>query len=172
MFDESPAGGADRGVPIYIEALRPGGVGARSRALQEGDQILAINGTPTDHLTDQEAIALLQNVGTVINLEIAFEAPSDGESPLPNLTVITLHITPIHLSSLSMHVCSEVEKLASKSVIICFQKEGKNSFGFTIRGGRTENRPVSVAHVRQGSLAYRYVVICCQLSAVLINTYL
>jgi len=76
----SPAltGGADRGCPIFIEVLRPGGVAERTEALQEGDQILAINGTPTDHLTHQEAASLLQTAGSVINLEIAFDGPSDG----------------------------------------------------------------------------------------------
>ena len=53
-------------------------MGERTEALQEGDQILAINGTPTDHLTHQEAASLLQNAGSVINLEIAFDGPSEG----------------------------------------------------------------------------------------------
>lgn len=122
------AGGADRDCPIYIEALRPGGVGEKTEALQEGDRILAINGTPTDHLTHQEAASLLQNAGAVINLEIAFDGPGNG---------------------------APVEGLTSKTVIICLHKEGNNSFGFTVRGGRTENRPVTVAHIRQGSHIYQ-----------------
>ena len=48
-----------------------------------------------------------------------------------------------------------VEGLTSKTVIICLHKEGNNSFGFTVRGGRTENRPVTVAHIRQGSHIYQ-----------------
>ena len=45
----------------------------RSNALQIGDHVLSINGTPTAHLTNSEVKGLLENAGNVVNLEIAFE---------------------------------------------------------------------------------------------------
>ncbi len=50
-------------------------VPCRSEALQVGDYILSINGTPTEHLVHTEVNALLQNAGNVVNLEISFETP-------------------------------------------------------------------------------------------------
>ena len=46
----------------------------RSLALQVGDRILSINGTPTEPLMQSEIASLLENAGTVVNLEIAYEA--------------------------------------------------------------------------------------------------
>ena len=46
----------------------------RSGALQIGDHIRCINGTVTDHLTNAEASSLLDTAGTVVNLEIAYDA--------------------------------------------------------------------------------------------------
>ena len=51
----------------------------RSGALQIGDRILSINGTVTDRLTHSEAVALLENAGNVVNLEIAFDALPEGK---------------------------------------------------------------------------------------------
>lgn len=51
----------------------------RSGALQIGDRILSINGTVTDRLTHSEAVALLENAGNVVNLEIAFDALPEGQ---------------------------------------------------------------------------------------------
>ena len=50
----------------------------RSGALQVGDRILSINGTATDHLTQAEVFALLQNAGNVVNLEIGFDGVPGG----------------------------------------------------------------------------------------------
>ena len=47
---------------------------SRSLALQNGDKILSINGTSTEHLMHSEIAALLENAGNVVNLEIAYDA--------------------------------------------------------------------------------------------------
>lgn len=47
--------------------------------MQIGDRILSINGTVTDRLTHSEALALLENAGNVVNLEIAFDALPEGK---------------------------------------------------------------------------------------------
>ena len=69
-------------------------------------------------------------------------------------TYVHCTYTYVHTSSFSV-AGAPVEGLTSKTVIICLHKEGNNSFGFTVRGGRTENRPVTVAHIRQGSHIYQ-----------------
>jgi C-terminal processing protease CtpA/Prc len=67
-------GGVDCSRPAHISHLRPGGVAEKSLALQVGDRILSINGTPTEPLMQSEIASLLENAGTVVNLEIAYEA--------------------------------------------------------------------------------------------------
>jgi len=95
-----------------------------------GDFIRCINGTATEHLNQSEANALLSNSGNVINLEIEFEAPpgSDVDS-------------------------GTVKKVAEVRV-----RRDRNSFGFTISGGRTESRPITVSNVTVKSMAYRYML--------------
>jgi len=94
---------------VHVGALRPGGVAEMSGALQVGDRILSINGTPTEHLINSEVKALLENSGNVINLEISFKA-----SPGANLDDLTVK---------------------KKNATIVLPRE-RNSFGFTISGER------------------------------------
>ena len=100
----------------------------RCGALLIGDYVRCINGTATDHLNQNEANSLLNNSGNVINLEIEFEGqgPSDLDGG------------------------STVKKVAQ----IKLRRE-RNSFGFTISGGRTESRPITVSDVTVGSMAYK-----------------
>lgn len=121
-------GGADQDVPVYVSDLRPGGAAEASAFLQIGDHILAINGTATERLTNTEVNALLENAGSVINLEIGFETPPDYS----------------------------VDENTKKTARVCIPRDGdRNSFGFTIRGGVTENRPITVSNVSVGSAPYR-----------------
>ena len=102
----------------------------RSRALQVGDHILSINGTATERLTYSEVNALLENAGNVINLEIAFESP----------------------------IGSEVDNsiMKKRATIKLPRDQGSlTSYGFTISGGKDENRPIAVSNVTVGSAAYR-----------------
>lgn len=46
-----------------------------------------------------------------------------------------------------------------KKVALIKLRRDRNSFGFTISGGRTENRPITVSNVTVGSMAYKYVVL-------------
>ena len=100
----------------------------RSGALEVGDHIRAINGTATDHLNQNEANSLLRNSGNVINLEIEFDAPQE----------------------------SDVDTL-KKTTQVRLKRE-RNGFGFTISGGRLENRPITVSNVIVGSYPYKYVL--------------
>ncbi|KAL5516650.1 hypothetical protein EMCRGX_G002037 [Ephydatia muelleri] len=121
-------GGTDRDMPVFVAELYPGGVADNSGTLQRGDLVLAINGVSTDPLTHQEITSLLQNAGNYINLEIAYDMPPGGANPDENT----------------------VKKMAN----VTFKKEG-NAFGFTISGGKTEGRPITVSHVLVGTAAYR-----------------
>ncbi len=108
----------------------PGGVYLsfhRSGAVQVGDFIRGINGTATDHLNQNEANALLSNSGNVINLEIEFEA-------LPG---------------------SDIDEGTMKKTAVIKLRRERNSFEFTISGGCTENRPITVSNVTAGSMAYK-----------------
>lgn len=67
------------------------------------------------------------NSGNVINLEIEFEA-------LPG---------------------SDVDNGTRKKTAIIKVRREMNSFGFTISGGRIENRPITVSNVSAGSMAYK-----------------
>ena len=92
-----------------------------------GDFIRGINGTATDHLNQKEVNALLSNSGNVVNLEIEFNAPPGSDVD---------------------------DGTVKKTALIKLRRE-RNSFGFTISGGRTENRPVTVSNVTVGSMAYK-----------------
>jgi len=63
----------------------------------------------------------------VINLEIEFDAPQG----------------------------SDVDTLKKMTQIRL--KRERNGFGFTISGGRLENRPITVSNVIVGSYPYKYV---------------
>lgn len=95
--------------------------------MQVGDFIRGINGTATDHLNQNEVNALLSNSGNVINLEIEFEA-------LPG---------------------SDIDGGTVKKTAVIKLRRERNSFGFTISGGRTDNRPITVSNVTAGSMAYK-----------------
>lgn len=114
-------------LPSFLSPL-PSPPPHRSEAIQVGDIIRGINGTATDHLNQSEANALLSNSGNVINLEVEYEAPPGSDADDGN------------------------EK---KTALIKLQRGRNNSFGFTISGGRTESRPITVSNVMVGSMPYK-----------------
>lgn len=84
----------------------------------------------TEHLTHSEVSALLENAGNVINLEIAFDSPNGAEAD-----------------------DSTIKKRAT--ITLPRDRESLTNYGFTISGGKNENRPITVSNVTVGSAAYR-----------------
>uniref|UniRef100_A0A8C9T917 PATJ crumbs cell polarity complex component n=1 Tax=Scleropages formosus TaxID=113540 RepID=A0A8C9T917_SCLFO len=57
---------------VFIKQVQPGSIAERDGRLLENDQILAINGVPLDqNVTQQQAIALLQQAGDRVELVVA-----------------------------------------------------------------------------------------------------
>lgn len=101
----------------------------RSGALQLGDRIHCINGTHTERLNQNEANNLLGNSGNIINLEIEFETAVDPE---------------------------DTDGTVKKVALIKLRRDrDRNTFGFTISGGRMEGRPITVSNVTVGSMAFK-----------------
>ncbi|XP_019855523.1 PREDICTED: glutamate receptor-interacting protein 2-like [Amphimedon queenslandica] len=123
-------GGTDYDQPVKVAQLYPGGVAYMSGALQLGDKVLSINGTVTERLTNSEVVALLENSGNIVNLEIAFETSSKGIQKID-------------------------DGMELKTAFITMSCDPSLFPGFVISGGRLENRPITVSHVKQGSYAYR-----------------
>ena len=98
----------------------------RSGALRIGDHIRGINGTPTKHLNENEANALLQNSGNVINLEVEFDDPG-----------------------------SDVESGTIKKTAQVRLKREMNGYGFMINEGNVDNRSITVSNVIVGSFPYK-----------------
>jgi hypothetical protein len=121
------------GAVACIAGLAPESIALRSDALEPGDIILCVNGTPTAGLNRTELISLLEpRSRSIVQLEIEYELPA----PLQNLTP-------------SIAKCSRlVIERTSASV---------GSFGFTLRGGVCAEfglcRPLTVTQVRPGSAA-------------------
>ncbi|KAL4634849.1 inaD-like protein isoform X1 [Arapaima gigas] len=66
---------------VFIKQVQPGSIADRDGRLQENDQILAINGTPLDqNVTQQQAIALLQQAGDRVELVVAKDAAAQQRS--------------------------------------------------------------------------------------------
>ncbi|KAL5021229.1 hypothetical protein ScPMuIL_000384 [Solemya velum] len=64
---------------IYVQDIQPGGIAARDGRLQEGDQILAIDGQALD-ISHQETIRILQSARGLVELIVArgpIPAPTD-----------------------------------------------------------------------------------------------
>ncbi|ODM96114.1 Multiple PDZ domain protein [Orchesella cincta] len=67
---------------IFVQELQPNGIAARDGRLQEGDQILAIDGQPLDSaITHQQAIGILQQSRGEVEIVIARAPDSAQLSP-------------------------------------------------------------------------------------------
>ncbi|XP_071445203.1 patj homolog [Hetaerina americana] len=73
---------------IFVQEIQPTGIAGRDGRLQEGDQILAIDGQPLDsNISHHQAISILQKARGLVELVVARNAPSaTGEST----TVVSL----------------------------------------------------------------------------------
>lgn len=73
----------DRGeLGIYVQEIQPAGIAGRDGRLQEGDQILAIDGQPLDaDISHQQAISILQQARGLVELVIARQKQPRGDTP-------------------------------------------------------------------------------------------
>ncbi|XP_046389110.1 patj homolog [Ischnura elegans] len=73
---------------IFVQEIQPTGIAGRDGRLQEGDQILAIDGQPLDsNISHHQAISILQKARGLVELVVARNAPStSGETT----TVVSL----------------------------------------------------------------------------------
>lgn len=55
-------------MPLFVLRIADGGAADMDGRLRVGDQILEINGCPTDNMTHTEAIEIIQNGGTSVRL--------------------------------------------------------------------------------------------------------
>lgn len=70
----NPAGSSSQGV--FVKHVQPGGIAHRDGHLQERDQILVINGSPLEPgISQQQALALLQQPGETVELVVARDRP-------------------------------------------------------------------------------------------------
>jgi glutamate receptor-interacting protein len=108
-------------------------VAHRSDELQIGDMIISINGVKTQGLKHEEIIDLIKNAADTLCLEFEYNLP-----PWP--------IHPHHA-------------VRSQTVHIHLEKEGQHSYGFTMRGGTSEDkgksRPLIVTNIRSNGPADR-----------------
>ncbi|KAF7645546.1 hypothetical protein LDENG_00202440 [Lucifuga dentata] len=76
----NPEGSSSQGV--FIKHIQPGGIAHRDGRLQEQDQILVINGSPLEPgISQQQALALLQQPGEGVELVVARDRPLTTSSP-------------------------------------------------------------------------------------------
>lgn len=69
---------------IFVQEVQPHGIAHRDGRLEEGDQILAIDGQPLDsNISHQQAIGILQQARGSVQLVLARGAPAATPSPLP-----------------------------------------------------------------------------------------
>uniref|UniRef100_A0A914UK45 PDZ domain-containing protein n=2 Tax=Plectus sambesii TaxID=2011161 RepID=A0A914UK45_9BILA len=73
----------ERGDPVYISQLAPGGLAERTGALHVNDQILAINGESIAGKKVAEAMQLLQNASDIVSLKMARTIDAPFTSPYP-----------------------------------------------------------------------------------------
>ncbi|XP_018582275.1 inaD-like protein isoform X2 [Scleropages formosus] len=69
---------------VFIKQVQPGSIAERDGRLLENDQILAINGVPLDqNVTQQQAIALLQQAGDRVELVVARDPATQQQLHVP-----------------------------------------------------------------------------------------
>ncbi|XP_037528743.1 multiple PDZ domain protein isoform X1 [Rhipicephalus sanguineus] len=82
---------------IFVQELQPNGIAQRDGRLEEGDQILAIDGQPLDsNISHQQAIGILQQARGTVQLVLARGTPVSATPPATQGT------PPPHLPSSSL----------------------------------------------------------------------
>lgn len=72
---------------IFVQELQPNGIAQRDGRLEEGDQILAIDGQPLDsNISHQQAIGILQQARGTVQLVLARGTPVSSTPPAPQGT--------------------------------------------------------------------------------------
>ncbi|XP_065309862.1 multiple PDZ domain protein-like isoform X3 [Dermacentor albipictus] len=72
---------------IFVQELQPNGIAQRDGRLEEGDQILAIDGQPLDsNISHQQAIGILQQARGTVQLVLARGTPVSATPPAPQGT--------------------------------------------------------------------------------------
>ncbi|XP_059469867.1 inaD-like protein isoform X2 [Neocloeon triangulifer] len=143
---------------IYVQEIQPPGIAGRDGRLQEGDQILAIDGQPLDaDISHQQAISILQQARGLVELVIARQRSSVlDQSSLP------ASLTPTSPAvARSPSATSDTSKAGSDMVlntewaqveVIDLVNDG-SGLGFGIIGGRSTG--VVVKTILPGGVADR-----------------
>uniref|UniRef100_A0A8C9TIW9 PATJ crumbs cell polarity complex component n=1 Tax=Scleropages formosus TaxID=113540 RepID=A0A8C9TIW9_SCLFO len=83
---------------VFIKQVQPGSIAERDGRLLENDQILAINGVPLDqNVTQQQAIALLQQAGDRVELVVARDPATQQQLHVPGDMYTWGHMEEIEL---------------------------------------------------------------------------
>lgn len=75
----SVTGGREHGVPILISEIREGLAADRSGIVYVGDAILSVNGIDLRDMKHKDAVDVIVQQPSVVNMEVLFVAPDDEE---------------------------------------------------------------------------------------------
>nr|XP_046256242.1 uncharacterized protein si:dkey-92i15.4 [Scatophagus argus]XP_046256243.1 uncharacterized protein si:dkey-92i15.4 [Scatophagus argus] len=136
----SLAGGVDQNKPVTVHKVFPSGVAAQEGSIQEGDQVLSINGTSLCGYVHWEALRVLRRAKardlSVVVLRkggvcTTCKGGTQTNNPGPTQT---------EFSETGQSVCVHLEK-------------NSRDLGFSLQGGvgsSAENRPLTVQKIFQG----------------------
>ncbi|XP_071039505.1 multiple PDZ domain protein isoform X3 [Parasteatoda tepidariorum] len=135
---------------IFIQEIQPNGIAGRDGRLQEGDQILAIDGQPLDsNISHQQAISILQQARGLVELIVARGGIPTSEPVTP---AVSLERSPSAVSDASKgsDMVLNTEWAQVESIELLNDGSG---LGFGIIGGRSTG--VVVKTILPGGVADR-----------------
>ncbi|KAM4600368.1 uncharacterized protein ACJ7VT_020308 [Polymixia lowei] len=133
----SMAGGLDQNKPITVHRLFPSGVAAQEGSIQEGDQVLSINGTALCGSGHWEALRTLKRaktrgMGVVVLRRGGGSTPSKGTAGAD-----AQERTQTQSTNAGQRVCVRLEKQS-------------RDLGFSLEGGVGWDKPLSIQKIFQG----------------------
>ncbi|XP_055924762.1 inaD-like protein isoform X2 [Argiope bruennichi] len=136
---------------IFIQEIQPNGIAGRDGRLQEGDQILAIDGQPLDsNISHQQAISILQQARGLVELIVARGGIATTEQS--SLTAVSLERSPSAVSDASKGSDMVLNTEWAQVESIDLLNDG-SGLGFGIIGGRSTG--VVVKTILPGGVADR-----------------
>lgn len=140
---------------IFIQEIQPSGIAGRDGRLQEGDQILAIDGQPLDsNISHQQAISILQQARGLVELVVArggITAP-DHQGTTTATAAVSLERSPSAVSDTSKGSDMVLNTEWAQVESIDLLNDG-SGLGFGIIGGRSTG--VVVKTILPGGVADR-----------------
>ncbi|KAL4640297.1 multiple PDZ domain protein-like [Arapaima gigas] len=103
-------------VPIFIAAMHPAGLAARSQTLEVGDRILSVNGVSIESLSHTDAAAMLEGASGNIELQVA---PGDDFTDRLEENIVA-------------GISAEPRPLECRTITL---ERGSEGLGFSIIGG-------------------------------------